>query len=214
VLSAKLRSNEVRFSSSTAAAGRVIFRPGKSADDIYVLCEGWAFTYFRLPDGRRQIFALLLPGDIFSSRMILGKEEYMSVASVTEVRYARINAADFFREAMKSPEMLKNAAACCAQEMQRCLETMVDLGQRNGEERLASFLMRLAERLDAIAVDGPSGRYPFPIRQSEIADAVSLTPVHVSRVMTKFRKEALIDVLWGELVIKNRSELHRRALTG
>ncbi len=203
----------MRFGSSLPprAAGRTIFRPEKSGGDIHILCQGWAFTYFRLPDGRRQIFSVLLPGDIFSSRMALGKEEYLSVASVTEVRFARINTADFHRELMKYPDMMKNAATLCVDEKQQCLETMVDLGQRDGEERIANFLLRLTERLDATAIEGKSGRYPFPIRQSEIADAVSLTPVHVSRVMTKFRKEELIDILWGELVIKDRHELIRRA---
>lgn len=213
VLAAKLRSNEIRLTSSTAAAGRIVFRPGKSPDDVHVLCEGWAFTYFRLPNGRRQIFSFLLPGDTFSSRMVFGKEEYVSVASVTEVRYARIDSSDLQREIAKNPDLLRNAAKVCALEGQQCLETTVDLGQRSAEERIANFLMRLTERLGAIATGGKGGRYPFPIRQSEIADAVGLTPVHVSRVMSKFRKEELIDVLWGELVIKDRLELNRRALT-
>lgn len=211
-MAAKLRNSDIRLTSLTAEAGRIIFRPGKSVDDIYVLCEGWAFTFCRLPNGRRQIFSFLLPGDIFSTGMVLGKEDYVSVASVTEVRYARISAADFRREAAKSPDMLKSAAASCVAEKRECLETIVDLGQRSGEERIAHFLLRLTQRLDALSVEGTSRRYPFPLRQSEIADAVSLTPVHVSRVMTKFRKEALIDVLWGELVIKDSAELHRRAL--
>ncbi len=211
MLVAKLRINDIKLTSSTAEARRTVFRPGKSSDDIHILCEGWAFTYFRLPDGRRQIFSFLLPGDIFSSRMIFGKEEYVSVASVTEVRYSRINSADLRREIVKNPELLKNAAKACAGADQHYLETVVDLGQRSAEERIANFLMRLTERLDAVEANDKGGPYPFPIRQSEIADAVGLTPVHVSRVMTRFRKEELIDSIWGELVIKDRHELNRRA---
>lgn len=192
----------------------MIFRPGKSTDDVHVLCEGWAFTHVRLADGRRQIFSFLLPGDIFSARMLFEGEDYLSVASVTEVRYGCISADNLQREILKNPELLRNIAKSSGWEEQQRLETIVDLGQRDAEERIANFLVRLSERLDTSVPGDKSGRYPFPLRQSEIADAVGLTAVHVSRVMTKFRKEALIEVLSGELVIKDRPELHRRALAG
>ncbi len=210
-LTGKLRNADIRQSCFTAAAGRLVYRPGNFADDLHVLCEGWAFTFSRLPDGRRQIFSFLLPGDIFSSRMVFGTEDYLLVASVTEAQFRRINSANLQREIMRNPELLKNATGVYAHEMQHALETAVDLGQRSADERIANFIVRLTDRLFLIGVGGKAGRFPFPIRQSEIADAVGLTPVHVSRVMTKFRKEELIDVLWGELVIKDRLELKQRA---
>lgn len=210
----RLRSDNIRQTHATALAGRVIFRPGKSAEDVYVLCEGWAYTHARLADGRRQIFRFLLPGDIFSNRMVLGQEDYLTVVSATEIRYSRINAGDLQSVVARSPDLLKRAVRFCGEDEQQDLETLIDLGQRNAEERIAHFIIRLSKRLTMIGIASESSRYPFPIRQSEIADAVGLTPVHVSRVMTKFRREDLIDVRWGELVIKDRPELDRRALLG
>jgi CRP/FNR family transcriptional regulator, anaerobic regulatory protein len=212
-LAARLRHAQIRRTQHAAEAGRVVYRPGKSSDDVHILCEGWAFTYRRLPNGRRQILTLLLPGDIFASRMIFAAEDYISVASITDIHFSRIHAPDLRREIVKNPDLVRNLARFVAAETQRYIEAMVDLGQRNAEARIAHFLTQLTGRLDA-ACAHDDGRYPFPLRQIEIADTVGLTPVHVSRVMSKFRREALIDVGLGELVIKDRGELTRRAADG
>ena len=52
-------------------------------------------------------------------------------------------------------------------------------------------------------------RYAFPLRQQDIADIVGLTPVHVSRVFTKFRQSGVIELAGGTLAILNLPELER-----
>lgn len=45
-------------------AGRDLIQEGDSPDRVFLLLEGWAFRYKFLPDGRRQIMAVLVPGDL------------------------------------------------------------------------------------------------------------------------------------------------------
>jgi len=52
-------------------------------------------------------------------------------------------------------------------------------------------------------------RYPFPLRQQHIADAVGLTPVHVSRVLSLFRERGLVVLSDGVLQVFNLPELER-----
>jgi CRP-like cAMP-binding protein len=52
-------------------------------------------------------------------------------------------------------------------------------------------------------------RYPFPLRQQHIADAVGLTSVHVSRVLGLFRDRRLLALSEGVLTVFNPSELER-----
>ena len=52
-------------------------------------------------------------------------------------------------------------------------------------------------------------RYPFPLRQQHIADAVGLTPVHVSRVLSLFRDRRLVTLSEGALTVFNLPELER-----
>jgi CRP-like cAMP-binding protein len=55
-------------------------------------------------------------------------------------------------------------------------------------------------------------RYPFPLRQQHIADAVGLTPVHVSRVLGLLRERGIAELSEGVLQIFNLSELQRIGL--
>jgi CRP-like cAMP-binding protein len=52
-------------------------------------------------------------------------------------------------------------------------------------------------------------RYPFPLRQQHIADAVGLTAVHVSRVLSLIRERGLVELSDGVLKVFNLPELQR-----
>lgn len=52
-------------------------------------------------------------------------------------------------------------------------------------------------------------RFPLPLRQQHIADAVGLTPVHVSRVFSQFRERRILAFSDGVMTVSNRSELEK-----
>ncbi|MGZ5178647.1 MAG: Crp/Fnr family transcriptional regulator [Burkholderiales bacterium] len=85
------------------------------------------------------------------------------------------------------------------------------LGQRSAEERVAYLFLHLTQRVAGQSVICEN-RYPFPLRQQHIADAVGLTPVHVSRVMSLFRDRGIIELSNGVLQVLNLSELERLGL--
>jgi CRP/FNR family transcriptional regulator len=82
------------------------------------------------------------------------------------------------------------------------------LGQRSAEERIAQLLLHLMQRIAARNVIREQ-RYPLPLRQQHIADAVGLTPVHVSRVLSLFRERGLLELSEGVLQVFNLPELER-----
>jgi CRP-like cAMP-binding protein len=57
-------------------------------------------------------------------------------------------------------------------------------------------------------------RYPLPLRQQDIAEAVGLTPVHVSRILGVFREKGIADLSNGLLEVFNMRELQRLASVG
>jgi CRP/FNR family transcriptional regulator, anaerobic regulatory protein len=51
----------------------------------------------------------------------------------------------------------------------------------------------------------------FPLRQHHVADATGLTAVHVSKVLSEFRRRGLIDISDRSLTILNPAEFQRIA---
>jgi CRP-like cAMP-binding protein len=142
----------------------------------------------------------MLTGEIFSSvSLFAGKLPY-SVEAAGPVRYSR-----FKREAVVSrlPSNLALSSAlgtACLDEQTRIGESMLALGQRSAEERIAQMLVGLAGRIMQRHVVRDH-RYPFPLRQRHIAEMTGLTPVHVSRVLGTFRDRGLCRLSEGMLEI-------------
>jgi CRP/FNR family transcriptional regulator len=191
-----------------ARAGAQIAVRDQHSEDVFVLCAGWAFRYFQLADGRRQILKFLLPGDLFSSITIFDKTFHFSVKALTEVQVSGFSRSEVRKRCGADSDVQGAIAKSCVTDTNEMTELLTALGQCSAEERIAHLLLHLMPRIAARNVIREQ-RYPFPLRQQHIADAVGLTPVHVSRVLGLFRERRLLELSEGHLKVINPAELER-----
>ena len=116
-----------------------IVREGDKPTHVLAVLEGWACRYKMLEDGRRQIIAFLLPGDICDLNVFILREMDHSIAAITPLRYAELN-----REALESltDEPPPHSSALwwetlVVNAIQR--EWSVNLGQRSAFENSQAF---------------------------------------------------------------------------
>lgn len=102
--------------------------------------------------------------------------------------------------------MLEVFARVCIVERQDREALLVDLGRRSAEERIAHLVLRIIERLASQTVIREQ-RYPWPLRQQDIADATGLTPVHVSRTLAELRRSGIIDIERSILTVVDQARL-------
>ncbi len=107
-----------------------------------------------------------------------------------------------------NPDILKALAKAGNAETEAADRMQTALGQYSAEERIAYLLLHLTRRIAARSVIREQ-RYPLPLRQQHIADAVGLTPVHVSRVLSLFRDRGIVGLSDGVLQVFNLPELER-----
>ena len=193
------------------AARRDLIREGDKPHSLYLLLAGWACRYKTLPDGRRQIVALFLPGDLCDLHVYILKEMDHSVGAVTALKAAEISRDDFeqlltdhprITQALWWDELVKIA-------IQR--EWTVNLGQRSAYERIAHLLCECFLRLRAVGLT-MNGSCPFPLTQVDLADATGLTAVHVNRTLQELRKDGLIELHSRTLSIPNLPALKAAGL--
>lgn len=201
---------ELPSSVQVIPAKRTIRHAREFSDAVPVICEGWAIAAVALPDGRRQILSILLPGDIASVADLFEPAYGRSVEAVTEVT-CRLFRRDDVRAALVSePERLDRLFRLLARERQSVENLAVDLGRRPAHGRVARCILHLSDRLTARGLArGP--KLPFPLRQRHIADATGLTTVHVCKVLGAFQRDGLIALEGRCLTISDPDKLRRIA---
>jgi CRP/FNR family transcriptional regulator len=139
-----------------------------------------------LPDGRRQITGFLLPGDYLG--LAFAERYICSAEAVTPVRLCRFPRSAFLALLDQFPALEKALLGRAATELAAAQKQMLLLGRKTARERVASFLLQLAEREgadDGMAMD-------LPMTRTDIADYLGLTIETVSRTLTNLRKTGLI----------------------
>jgi CRP/FNR family transcriptional regulator, anaerobic regulatory protein len=197
----------------TASARRIVIREHDLHESVPIICHGWAASVVMLSDGRRQILSFLLPGDMVSTALLFEAKTDCQVEAITDVRY-RMYDRDALKEALiKYPDVFAQISKAWIEEKQRADQLIVDLGRRTAEERIARLILNLAERLAqrGLTRKNEQTEMEFPLRQHHIADATGLTPVHVSKVLSEFRRNGLVKISDRSLTILDPTGFRRVA---
>ncbi len=165
-----------------------LFAEGDEADCFYQVVSGAVRSYKLLSDGRRQIDAFHLPGDIFG--LEAGTEHRFSaeaVGNASVIAYRRSRLATLIHD---DPAFRDKIMSSTLRSLERAQDHMLLLGRKTAQEKLATFLLDLAQRLC-----GDDEHLELPMQRSDIADHLGLTIETVSRTLTQFARSGLIRLL-------------------
>lgn len=182
------------------AAGEELIAEGRPAPRARFIVSGWACRQRVLPDGRRQIFQFLLPGDGFGLARRPAPPELAAVVALTALETVDAEPAIEAAHSGKAANLARGLASLPALEQGLLLDHVVRLGRQTAYERVAHFLLELQRRLE-IAGLGDSQRFPLPLTQEILADALGLSIVHVNRTLQQLRRERLIELRSGVAIL-------------
>jgi CRP-like cAMP-binding protein len=192
------------------AARQNIYRAGELNEGVLVICAGWAVRFVQLPNGKRQILAVMLPGDLASPTSMLEGQLGFSIQAVTDVRYCHFPIAEVRACIRNNPALFDAWLRLTAAEQRDADRRLVDLGQRTAEERIAALIVHVMQRCEQRG-ELVEDEFPFPLSQQQIADFTGLTPVHTCRVLSSLRKNAVCTLGRGFAKVTQRRELQRMA---
>lgn len=172
---------------------------------VRVVLSGWACRYKSLPDGRRQIVTLLLPGDVCDGHDGLEGMDH-TIAALSRVTLGEINPATYTAAARSDDPTGRALRWMASVDLAIQREWTFTVGRRDARERLAHLFCELYHRLDAVGLVGAGG-YALPLTQLDLADALGGTPVHVNRILQVLRRERLIVLDSRRLVIPDLGAL-------
>lgn len=160
-----------------------LFFEGDPAECYFKVVKGAVRSCKLLADGRRHIGDFFLAGDFIG---LDADETYPfaaeAVTETTLIRYARRKVDAL---AVQEPRVAKYFVEIMRDNLSAARERMTLLGHMTAMERIASFLLNLAERTDGAHID-------LPMTRTDIGDYLGLTMETVSRAFSQLKADGVI----------------------
>ncbi|SIS75632.1 CRP/FNR family transcriptional regulator, anaerobic regulatory protein/CRP/FNR family transcriptional regulator, nitrogen fixation regulation protein [Roseivivax lentus] len=191
------------------AAGAHLFREGDAVTRIYQVVAGVVSLNRLLEDGRRQIIAFGLPGDLVGFPCDGRHHTDCEALSLVRLQPFRITQIDC---ATGDPVLRARFMEAALHEIAAMQDHFMMLGRKSAAERVASFLIALDARTGQDR-DGQR-RVDLPMSRADIADFLGLTTETVSRVLSQLRKSRVIALDGIHRVVFLRPAALRALATG
>lgn len=188
-------------------AGRHLFHEGDEAEHVYEVESGMLRLVRVMENGRRQIVAFALPGDVVGFPE--GQFHHTDCDAITDcvVLAHRRSALD---RCNPNPELHRRLTRAALHEICAMQDHFMMLSSKSAAEKIASFMLTLAERIGRPEPDGI--HVDIPMRRVDIADFLGLTTETVCRTFTQFRKSGLIALETAQnAIVRDIEGLRARA---
>ena len=186
------------LASQDVGAGTELIVEGRLLDTPRLLVSGWACRFRMLPDGRRQIFDFILPGDMYGLCLRPQAIALTTAITLTQAQIADATAlwVAINDESGEYPGLADACHSTASLEEAYLLNQLVRVGRQTAYERTAHLILEIHDRLNAVGLaDGAT--IPMPLTQETIADALGLSVVHLNRTLQLLRRDQLIELRSG-----------------
>lgn len=199
--------------SGVTRAVQSILHEGQSAAPPHTLLSGWAYRFKTLSDGRRQILNFLLAGDFIRVQQKMHDASAHGVKALTDVVPCVVQRDALWELHRSSPTFGFAVTRLTAREESVVDDTLLSVGCRNAEERVATLLFMFYKRAMALqpSDDAPRFGIPFPLTRKHIADGPGLSLVHTHKTLRKLERRGLHHIEDGRLCLLDLHALTRIA---
>jgi len=182
-----------------------LFREGDAPEAIYVLKSGAVKLYLMAEDGGEQVVSFYMPGEVLGLDA-LGTDAHRSSAMVLErASFCVIPMASLDRV----PGCHQILYKLLSMELVRDHHTIELITKKDAEAKIANFLVDLSQRFRSRGYSG--SRFNLSMKRTEIGSYLGLAVETVSRILTRFQEEGLLQVQRRQICIVDSTALEKLA---
>ena len=186
--------------------GATLIEGGDRVDGILIVERGWLTGSRLLPDGRRSVLSLFLPGDVVGLADLALGHAPLTIRSVEAGAVRRVPRHGIIEGLRTIPYLREALRDLAGKEQHRSMNLLRAIGRMVALERLAYLLCDLQTRLCAIEPgQGPELR--LPLQHADVADHLGLTPVYASRTLTTLMRRGIVSKTRNGLLISDTAAL-------
>src|SRR5689334_20660179 len=193
---------KVSLNEFTYKKGVEIYGEKEPADYVYQVKTGAVRSYKLLSDGRRQIGAFHLVGDIFGLEN--GSEHRFTAEAIVHTTVRLVKRRSLELVAQSDAMVARNLLSMTTSNLQHAEDHMLLLGRKTSLERVAAFLLEMDKRLTA------AGVMALPMCRRDIADYLGLTLETVSRAISHLHELGSLGFIGNnqrQIVLLDRERL-------
>jgi CRP/FNR family nitrogen fixation transcriptional regulator len=194
---ANISLNEFKYSKGTEIYGET-----EPAEYVYQVTEGAVRSYKLLSDGRRQIGAFHLVGDIFGLEN--GDSHRFTAEAIVDTTVHLMKRVSLEQAAKSDTLVARDLLNMTTNNLQHAEDHMLLLGRKTSLERVAAFLLEMDRRLSSSEI------MALPMCRRDIADYLGLTLETVSRALSYLHERGILGFVGQsqrQIVLLDRTQL-------
>ena len=172
--------------------GEHLYRAGDPATSLYAVRSGFLMTSTVARDGREQVTAFHLLGDIVGIEVIGGGTQASDAVALEDTEVCELPLSSLEHLAAEIPQVRRTLYRLIGERFQSERDAMLLLGSMRAEERVATFLLNLGRRYETRGFSGR--RFILRMSRADIGSHLGLRLETVSRVFSRFQAEGLLHV--------------------
>jgi CRP/FNR family transcriptional regulator len=187
------------------AKGEMIFYADQFPAGLYCINSGKVKVYKVGKDGREQIVRLAKAGDIIGYRSLISGEKYSAYAvPLEDAAICHIPRDTFFTLLTQNHHLSTRVLSLLSHELKSAEDRIVDMAQKPVRERLAETLLLLQE---TYGMEKDNTTLGVKLTRVDLANIVGTATESVSRLLSKFKEEKIIDMQGRKIKIVDRKAL-------
>jgi len=181
---------------------QVLYYDGDTPQGIYLVLEGGIKTTKLAEDGRELMTGLYRPEDYLGVNTILLNEPFTEAAEAVEDSAVCLLPKDIVLELLnRHPDIGRQFLKILSNDIKDREEQLIEMAYHSVRKRLAGVLVRLSKQsADALQ---------FKISREELASMAGIATETVSRTLTDFKDEGLIEKKGSAITVLNLTKLSK-----
>jgi CRP/FNR family transcriptional regulator, anaerobic regulatory protein len=180
-------TGEMPFTRKRVKHGEILYRAGGRSDCLYAIRSGFFKSSFGLDDGREQVTAFRMAGEVLG---LDGIDSSLHASQATALEDSEVCIIPLAR--LDEPQLQRQLYKAMSRELVRDHSVMLLLGMMSSGERLAVFLLNLSQRFAARGLS--SSEFHLRMTRAEIGSYLGVSLETVSRLFSRFQEDRLIHV--------------------
>ena len=199
-----------RATTRRVAQGDTVFEQGAEARSFYLLLHGRLKVRQVTADGQQVMVRVVHPGDLFGFARALSRPDYPGTAqAAVESLVVGWPMADWDAVVETNPRLAINAMQTIGQRLDEAHTRLREMSTQEVERRVAHAVLRLAEQAGRAEAGGT--RIDFPITRQDIAEMTGTTLHSVSRLLSSWEGQGLVEGGRQKLTVIDAAGLARIA---